>query len=153
MFAWVSRGFLVLAIALAAWAAWPFIFSYDPSISEPSLVVEWPGPDLGELNVGLHEVTIRVTNPSSQTRRVIGVTKVCGQNACAQPKVDAPILISPGCTIEFPCVLDIRGAAPFEAGIHLYLEENGIREAKETIRGIAVVPKVRTDVGRATPSK
>jgi hypothetical protein len=107
----------------------------------PSLVVDWPVLHAGEFTVGCHEIIIRVTNPGSQPRRVLGMLKVCGVNGCVSLKSEAPVTIPPGEVQSIPCQFEIRTAAHFEVPIHLYIEDDGIREVSVTMRGVGIAPR------------
>jgi hypothetical protein len=142
MFAWLSRVLMLTALGLAGWGAWNLLVK---PMSDPPLRVVWPGPDLGEVAVGAHELVVRVTNPAGQSRRIIGMMKTCGSNSCISPRHYEPVVIPPGGTVSFLCLLEIRQPMPFEVPMVLYLEDNGAREVKQTLRGVAIAPKGRID--------
>jgi len=45
------------------------------------------------------------------------------------------VIIGPGETFSYKCVIHLVGPGPFESTIELYLEENGIRKVELVVRG------------------
>ena len=146
MLLWLSRVLVVLSIALAGLAVW-WELTADMVAAEKPLEVHWPPKDLGKLDVGNHDIAVQITNGGQRSRRILGMPKACGPVACISQKADEPVTIPPGGTGEFLCLLEIRQTGSFEVTVHLFLEENGIREVETTLRGFAV-PKAGGRSGR-----
>jgi hypothetical protein len=158
MIAWIFRTLVLAAIGLAGWGAWllwlaPASSDAEPADTDPPLAVTWPEPDSGPTAVGSHELVVQVTNPAARPRRIIGMMKLCGLNACAKPKFEEPVTVPPGETVAYPCVLEVSRPGPFETSIHLYLEENGIREAETVVRGVVAEPGGRNAGGKSNSGK
>ena len=137
MLLWLSRTLAFVSIGLIGWAVWAGAFA-SVSAAERPLEIDWPAPDLGRLGVGSHEIIVRITNSGGRPRRVIGMTNSCGPNGCIGPKTGEQVVVFPGGTVDYPCLLEIHQPTPFDVTIHLFLEDNGIREAETTLHGIGV---------------
>jgi hypothetical protein len=61
------------------------------------------------------------------------------------------VTVGPSQTLEYQVVLTILKPEPFESGMALYLEDNGIREVTLTVRGVGVAPEGKTDDPRPKP--
>jgi hypothetical protein len=83
-------------------------------------------------------LSIRITNPSNEPRRVIGIPAECHPNACFQAKTDGPFTVAAGSSAELIVILKISGSGPFRVPMSLFFDENGLREAKWTGHGVAV---------------
>lgn len=141
MLIWLSRIMTIVAVSLAVWAGWLLLATPTTPDAGPSMTVDCPGPNLGELEVGLHEIVVRITNRFDRPRRVVGMMRTCGPNGCAYPKLDGTTEIPPGGTHYYPCLIDIRRPASFEFAICLFLEEDGIREVRSIVYGVGIEPK------------
>src|SRR5581483_7049359 len=128
-------------VALAGWAAWDYARCQGPNSRQPSLIVDWPGPNMGELEIGSREITVSLTNPTDQPHRIIGMRKWCGWNCCIKPKSEDPMTVPARGKVAYPLVLESRFAGAFEVDIILYLEDNDTREVTHTLRGVAVTPR------------
>lgn len=146
MLVWAFRFLTVVAAVLAGWGVWHLPLA-RPDATDPPLIIDWPGPDLGEIEIGEHEIVTRITNPGMQTHRVLGMMKWCGRYGCITPKLEEPVAVLPGGTVSYPCLITVRLAAPFEVSVVLFLEERGVREAKTTLHGVAMSPKDKSDGG------
>ncbi|MCU0706636.1 MAG: hypothetical protein MUF18_21990 [Fimbriiglobus sp.] len=59
-------------------------------------------------------------------------------NCCFRAKHREIITVGPGETFEYHVSLTVHRPGSFEAGIDLFLEENGIRTVELTVRGTCV---------------
>ena len=62
------------------------------------------------------------------------------------------ITVQPGETYLYAYTLSVKGPGPIDAQTTLYLEENGIRQVRVKVRGVAVAPSGRPG-GPKTPSQ
>jgi hypothetical protein len=139
-----SLGLLLVSLALAA-AAWAsFQAPAAPPLDRP-LIVEFEAIQLGRLPLGRHEFHVRVTNPNPEPRRILGLSTGCRTNVCFLNQVPGPILVPAGETVTCSWSIDVHSPGEFELPLALYLEENGIREVKQTVRGVGVAPKGTAD--------
>lgn len=137
MLVWTIRFLLLAGVLLVGWGSWRML-EPEPPAPDPPLTVEWPAADLGELGPGVHEVVVYVSNSSSRSRRILGMLQGCRENVCFGPKIQEPIAIPPGGRAALICELDVTGVGPFECPIVLFLEENGIRDVQQQVRGIGI---------------
>lgn len=126
------------AITLFVCSVWEVARPVRDISVEPSLLIQWPGPELGELSNGHHELLIRITNRGDHARRVFGVPPECRQHVCHETKTDVPISISPRETVECVLGLKVTGSGPFETSLTLFFEEDGLRACNWMLRGVAV---------------
>ena len=59
-------------------------------------------------------------------------------NCCFSSKHSGQVTVQPSETFIYTCELSIKKPGPFEAPMTLFLEENGIREVRLTVRGVGV---------------
>jgi hypothetical protein len=79
------------------------------------LEVENAERDLGEVPVGDHPVSFRVTNRSDQPGEVVGST-ACTAVCCVEVHEQGRVPIPPGATVTVTSKLRIRRPGPFEFG-------------------------------------
>lgn len=73
MTTWLSR--LLLAAALAFGGLGGYLVWQPSAEPQPPLVIGQVDRDLGEVAVGDRGITIRVSNPTGESRRVIGLAE------------------------------------------------------------------------------
>lgn len=131
-----SRILIALAVVLAALAAWQALATYVIKPDDKRLVIEGPPQLLGTFTPGEHQLRFRITNPSAQEKRLIGMMCGCRSNICFFPKVDAPIEIPPGVVFDYIVELSVSGEGPFEFPLILYFDDNGLRRHEVVFRGV-----------------
>lgn len=140
------RALLLCSLVLIGFGVWRAVV---PSALEPKpdapLLVEFPSADLGNLQTGNNEFQVRIMNPNSSPRRVLGLSSGCRANACFLSHHQEPVTIPPGETVTCTWGIELHSPGPFELPLALYLEENGIREVKLTVRGVGVAPAGKTN--------
>lgn len=147
----VSWVLLSCAVILAASGAW--LMLSNGRQSDAGLVVQWPPQDMGQVPTGPHDIEVRVSNPGSVPRRILGVRQGCRPTVCFSSRQTEPIVVAPGQTAALVCEVHVSRPGPFEFPLRIYLEENGIREAELVIRGVGVAGQggeghVNTPAGR-----
>lgn len=91
------------------------------------------------LRIGNQQFVIRVLNRGLAPGRILGMKKSCGARICVSPDCGKQILIPPGESVDFGCILCIRQVGWFEHELVLYLhDQSSIREARYTLRGFAL---------------
>src|SRR4051812_2341412 len=94
------------------------------SSRDAALIVEWPSSDLGEQPLGHHVYQLRITNPNSTPRRVLGLSEGCRSNACFLSTHSGPITIPAGGVVNCSWDLDLTRPGDFDLPLILFLEEN-----------------------------
>ena len=135
MFARLSQVFLAGAVGLLVWAACEALSS---ARTETPLLITWPSENLEGISTGKHDLAIRIENPGTIPRRVIGVLPECRANVCCEPKSQAPIMVPAGRTVGYHIELLVRRLGPFELPISLFFDDNGLRASVWYLRGVAV---------------
>lgn len=133
------RALLLAGVALGGLAAWAAVGSNrDEPVRDLPMVVEFPDMNLGELSVGRHEFQVRVTNPNSRPRRILGMASGCRANMCFLSRHNGPVTVNPGETFVCTWGLEAKTAGPVSIPLTIYLEENGIRVVEQTAHGVVV---------------
>ncbi len=132
---WLSRAAAAAAVLLGLAGGY---LALRPAPG-PAATVELPGPDLGEVPVGVFVFEVAVTNPSGRPVTVLGVPFRCADNCCFCSERPNDV-VAPGQRLLHRVALDVKGPGPFEAEILFYLNEDGLREIPIPIRGVGVTP-------------
>ncbi len=130
---------VAIAIVLASLATYRVAVPRVPVRNIP-LEVKFDATDLGQLSLGRHEFHVRITNHNSTPHYVLGLRSGCRTNACFLSDYTQPIAIPPGETITCRWDVEIHREGKFEFPIALYLEDHGIREVNQLVRGVGVAP-------------
>jgi hypothetical protein len=133
--------FVGLAVILTA--ASGYLALKPNSAPQPDWIVTDAEQDLGEVGLGIHEVTVRLANPSNQLRRVIGMTELCVGSYCFMMKHPNDTVVQPGESCLYKFDLLIKKPGPFTAEGTLFLEGNGLKEVPVRIHGNAILPPRR----------
>jgi hypothetical protein len=144
---WLAVLALVAAFGLLGWGGSLYHLERAPV---PPVEVELPERDLCEQPVGKLQVSFRVTNPSGHVTEVLGASELCGKDGCFKLLSNAPQAIPPAGSVDVVCELTVVREGPFEISGSLYLNNNGLRAVKLTLRGVGVAP---SEAGDATPKK
>lgn len=139
---WLARLFALAAVGCLATAGY---LALRPPTPEPPLEVRSADQDLGEVPLGVRDVTIVVHNPGRQPHRIIDSGGVCAPTCCVKPKHPEPITIAPGETAEISCELKVALPGPFKAEFPIFLDENGLQRVMVTVRGVGVAPAGKTN--------
>lgn len=140
---------IVCAVVTCGLLAWAGYTSFHPPASpattgetgEPGLIVEDPVREVGELPVGVHHITFRVTNRSDRPGEIVGTSGQCGKGCCLRFPVSDRPTIAPGATIELVGELDIRWPVPLEVEGEVYLNDGGrLRVVPLRVTGTGVKP-------------
>jgi hypothetical protein len=102
--------------------------------------VESPERDLGEYPVGKSQIAFRITNPTDRPAEVISVPECCGRACCIKPTLTDRLIIPPGASVDVVCELLVTAPKQFEVSGSLFLNDNGLRAVKLTVRGVGVAP-------------
>lgn len=129
--------FSVMCLASVSAAVWLFI---DRKASQPDepLLVEFDDANFEHLPLGNHTFCVRITNPNSSPKRVLGLTTGCKANACFLTNHQQPVPILPGESITCSWSIELRSPGVFELPLTVFVEENGIRAVSRTIKGTAI---------------
>jgi hypothetical protein len=92
------------------------------------------------LTPGTHEFIVRIKNPADMTRRIVGYKTGCWESYCTYTDYTGTISVPGNGEFEFRCGLEVGRAGPINAGIEIYLEDNGIRSVLISFKGMAVGP-------------
>ena len=104
--------------------------------SDDKLQIVWPASDLGEVDVGQHELVIDGCNPADQPRTIRGLLQGCRRNVCFGPKHGVPVTVPPGGSARIVAEISVTGSGPFELPLVLYREDGGIHPVEHIVRGI-----------------
>lgn len=135
--------FVALTTVFLAAGSYFSLRSTPTPIAEPNFLVADNEQDVGEKTIGIHEITLRLTNPSPRPRRVIGMTELCAGSYCFMMRHPNETTVQPGETCTYKYDLLIKSPGPFRAEGTLFLEGNGLQEVPLVIRGTAIVPQRR----------
>lgn len=103
--------------------------------------VESPERDLGDHPVGRSQIVFRVTNPTDHPAEVISAPDGCGKLCCLKPLTTDRLSIPPGGSVDVACELNVIAPERFEFSGNLFLNDNGLRAVKLTVRGVGVAPR------------
>jgi hypothetical protein len=145
VYLWLSRLFWLSAFGMAGLAASQALFphrSMEPSLR---LDVSWPNPDLGVISPGHHGLVVNIANPTGRTCRIIGMADGCGPRVCFQPAAAQPVVIAAGAVCRYTIEFTIGCSGPFEIPVALFLDDEGMREARLTLHGVAAAPEGQTN--------
>lgn len=84
------------------------------------------------------DITFRITNSGARPIRVVGMAEFCTPNCCFYSKHRSHVSIPPRETVDYACEVKPTTPGPFESPMTLYLDSDGIREVKLTIRGTII---------------
>lgn len=137
--------FLVICAALASlglfgWGA----YSYERERSQPAVppvvAVEQPERDLGDYPVGTSQLVFHVTNPTDHPAEVVSTQAGCGLGCCLKPTAAGRIAVPAGGSADVVCEVTVIAPKEFEYTGEMYLNDNGLRVVKLTVRGRGVAP-------------
>ncbi len=129
--------FFIAAILCLAAAGYDYFFT-QPAIPLPPFEIAQTEFAVGNAPTGTQLLRTKITNPSKEPRRVLGIVGQCIGNCCFMPLEGGPIIILPGSSFDLACELDVNRPGPIDAAIKIYLEENGIRTVTLRVTGTAV---------------
>ncbi len=132
---WLSRAAAAAAVLLGLAGVY---LALRPA-PRPAGTVEPPGPDLGEVPVGVFVFEVAVANPSGRPVTVLGVPFRCADNCCFCSERPNDV-VAAGQRLLHRVELHVKEPGPFEAEILFYLDEGGLREIPIPIRGVGVAP-------------
>lgn len=139
---WLTRLFAITTVGCLAAGGY---LAFRPPAPEPPLEVLSADQDLGEVPLGIRDVTIVVHNPGRQPHRIIDSGGVCTPTCCVLPKHPEPITINPGETAKIECALKVVVPGPFRAEFPIFLDENGLQRAMVTVHGVGVASPEKTN--------
>jgi hypothetical protein len=135
---WVFVGMAVVLTAASGY------FALQPHPTrQPNWTVSDAEQDLGEVTLGIHEVIIRLSNPSNQPRRVVGMTELCAGSYCFMMRHPNDTVVQPGESCLYRFDLLIKKPGPFIAEGTLFLEGNGLKKVPLRIHGSGIMPSKR----------
>jgi hypothetical protein len=111
----------------------------------PTFAVTDADRDVGVIGTDQEiDVVYRISNTGGKPVRIVGAVRdTCGLDCCFYPK-DAPDgraglhVIPPGGFVDFVCVLTARRAGPIKADTSVFIDDDGIRNVRLSVRGTAV---------------
>ncbi|HEY1186181.1 MAG TPA: hypothetical protein VGE74_00930 [Gemmata sp.] len=135
---WLAVLAFLTAVGLLGWGVYEYRLETRPV---GRLEVERPERDLGECPIGKSQVVFRVTNGTDREAEVLGVPEACGPVCCLKATTAERLRIPPGGSADLVLDLLVGRPEPFEFSGNLYLNDNGFRTLKLTVRGTGVAPR------------
>lgn len=130
------KSLLAAAAVLGGSAIWHYSAEGKGEGNVNCVVEQWPGPDLGRIEIGTYSTSVRFRNLGRHECRIVGILGGCQLTACFEPPSGLPMTLSPGQTIEFPLKLNALRVGAFELPIEVYLDDRGLRILTTTVHGV-----------------